>query len=46
VCESIKQLAANHKTWSEEYIYDGKTNNFHHKNDSIPEKEMVKSWFR
>lgn len=46
VCESIKQLAANHKVWSEEYIYDGKTNNFHHKNDTIPEKEMVKSWFR
>ena len=46
VCESIKQLAANHKIWSEEYIYDGKTNNFHHKNDTILEKEMVKSWFR
>ena len=46
VCESIKQLAANHNTWSEDYIYDGKTKNFHHKNDTIPEKEMVKSWFR
>jgi selenocysteine lyase/cysteine desulfurase len=46
VCESIKQLAANHKTWSEDYIYDGKTNNFRHKKDTIPEKEMVKSWFR
>ncbi len=45
VCESIKQVAANHKTWSEDYIYDGKTNNFYHKNDTIPEKEMVKSWF-
>ena len=29
----------------EDYIYDGKTNNFYHKNDTIPEKEMVKSWF-
>jgi selenocysteine lyase/cysteine desulfurase len=45
VCESIKLVAANHKEWSEDYIYDGKTNNFYHKNDTLPEKEMVKSWF-
>jgi selenocysteine lyase/cysteine desulfurase len=45
VCESIKQLAANHQTWSKAYEYDGKTNNFRHHADLVPEKEMVKNWF-
>lgn len=45
VCESIKQLAANHKSWSVDYEYDGKSNNFRHHSDLIPEKEMVKNWF-
>ncbi|WP_299518665.1 aminotransferase class V-fold PLP-dependent enzyme, partial [uncultured Flavobacterium sp.] len=45
VCESIKQLAENHITWAEDYLYDGKTNNFRHKNDLVLEKEMVKGWF-
>lgn len=45
VCESIKQLAENHTTWAEEYVYDGKSNNFLHKNDLVLEKEMVKDWF-
>jgi selenocysteine lyase/cysteine desulfurase len=45
VCESIKQLAIHHQTWSKDYEYDGKTNNFRHHNDLVPEKEMVKNWF-
>jgi len=45
VCESIKQVAEHHKTWSKDYLYDAKTNNFRHKDDSLPEKEMVKNWF-
>ncbi|WP_333693796.1 aminotransferase class V-fold PLP-dependent enzyme [Flavobacterium sp.] len=45
VCESIKQVALHHKEWSKDYFYDAKTNNFHHKNDTICEKEMVKAWF-
>lgn len=45
VCESIKQVAKHHKTWSKDYLYDAKTNNFRHKDDSLPEKEMVKNWF-
>lgn len=45
VCESIKQLAENHKIWAEDYSYDGKSNNFRHKNDLVLEKEMVKGWF-
>ncbi|MCZ8090297.1 aminotransferase class V-fold PLP-dependent enzyme [Flavobacterium sp.] len=46
VCNNIIALAENHKNWASEYNYDAKTNNFHHKNDALPEKEMVKSWFK
>ncbi|PZO29743.1 MAG: selenocysteine lyase [Flavobacteriaceae bacterium] len=46
VCNNIIALAENHKNWALEYNYDAKTNNFHHKNDVLPEKEMVKSWFK
>ncbi len=45
VCAAIKEIALHHKTWSDDYIYDGKTNNFYHKSDSLPERKMVKSWF-
>jgi selenocysteine lyase/cysteine desulfurase len=46
VCESIKALAENHKIWENEYLYNGKTNEFNHKNDQNAEKEMVKNWFK
>ena len=46
VCNNIIALAENHKDWASEYNYDAKTNNFHHKNDTLHEKEMVKSWFK
>ena len=46
VCESIKQLAAQHKDWEKEYVYNGKTNEFHHQNALHQEEAMVKSWFR
>lgn len=45
VCESIIDLAKNHKMWSLDYQYDGETNNFHHKNDKQLEKSMVSNWF-
>jgi selenocysteine lyase/cysteine desulfurase len=45
VCESIIDLAKNHKMWSLDYQYDGETNNFHHKNDKQLEKSMVLNWF-
>jgi selenocysteine lyase/cysteine desulfurase len=45
VCESIKELAINHKQWEKEYIYNGKTNEFVHKNAENYEKDMVDSWF-
>jgi len=46
VCDSIKELAQNHKEWSKDYQYDAKTNEFIHKNSAHLEKAMVKSWFK
>lgn len=46
VCDSIKSLAENHKIWEKEYAYNGKTNEFNHKNALNIEKEMVQSWFK
>lgn len=46
VCESIKQLAHNHKEWQNWYNYTPKTNEFIHKNALSTEKELVESWFQ
>jgi len=46
VCESIKQLAQNHKEWQNWYNYSPQTNEFIHKNALSTEKELVESWFR
>jgi selenocysteine lyase/cysteine desulfurase len=45
VCNSIKELASNHSEWEKEYVYNGKTNEFNHKNATESEKEMVADWF-
>ena len=45
VCNSIKELAANHLEWSKEYEYNSKSNEFNHKNATFKEKEMVVNWF-
>lgn len=46
VCQSIKELAQNHKEWSKEYHYDSKTNNFYHEKEDFVVKAMVKDWFK
>lgn len=46
VCDSIIALAKNHREWSKEYQYDGKTNNFRHVNEPNVIEEKVKQWFR
>ncbi|WP_300570624.1 aminotransferase class V-fold PLP-dependent enzyme [Flavobacterium sp.] len=46
VCESIKALAENHTSWSVDYEYNAKTNEFIHKEALQQEKEMVKNWFK
>ncbi|MBY0487950.1 MAG: aminotransferase class V-fold PLP-dependent enzyme, partial [Flavobacteriaceae bacterium] len=45
VCDSIKQLAMHHKEWEKDYVYNGKTNEFVHKNAIESEKEMVANGF-
>jgi selenocysteine lyase/cysteine desulfurase len=45
VCDSIKELAANHKQWQNDYVYNGKTNEFIHKNATATEKDMISNWF-
>ena len=46
VCESIKDLAANHEVWAQDYDYDRYSNEFNHKGFSnAPRKERVKQWF-
>jgi len=46
VCESIKDLAQNHKEWSKDYNYDKNSNEFIHKNVKPFEREMVEAWFK
>ncbi len=45
VCKSIIELAENFEDWSKDYVYNKKTNEFHHKNAQPLEKEMVEGWF-
>ncbi len=46
VCNSIIDLAKNHKTWALDYSYNKDTNEFIHKNAASFEDELVKSWFK
>lgn len=46
VCESIKDLAKNHKNWALDYSYNKNTNEFVHKNAVSFEDELVESWFK
>jgi selenocysteine lyase/cysteine desulfurase len=46
VCESIKELAENHKIWAEDYEYDKQTNEFMHKSfNTTSRKEVIDNWF-
>jgi len=45
VCDAIRQLAAHHREWSDDYVYDKKSNEFRHRNAVTFEKELVKRWF-
>ncbi len=46
VCQSIKELAANHKEWALDYSYDKSRNEFIHKDATSFEDELVESWFK
>ena len=47
VCDSIKALAKNHKTWASDYEYIGANNEFVHKSakEDTTQDSEVRSWF-
>lgn len=45
VCDSIKELAANHERWAADYVYDKKSNEFTHREAGTFEKDLVRRWF-
>ena len=44
ICNAIKNLAENHKTWANDYSYNPKTNEFKHKNVNS-NAVSVEKWF-
>lgn len=44
IMNSIKQMALNHKNWSEDYVYNPSTNEYTHKSFGNIEQELVNSW--
>ena len=45
VCESIKELAKKFKTWSDDYTYNNRTNEFTHKSYKNTCQSRVEDWF-
>jgi hypothetical protein len=45
VCNGIKALAENHKSWALDYDYNRETNEFVNKQAQPLEDELVKNWF-
>lgn len=45
VCQSIIELANNHKDWATDYRYNPTKNDFVHRNALLVEQQMVKEWF-
>ena len=45
VCESIKQVAKNHKEWEADYEYNAGKNEFVHKTATPIENKIVNNWF-
>jgi selenocysteine lyase/cysteine desulfurase len=45
ICDSIIELAANHKEFVKDYNFDNSTSEFEHKNFERKEDVMVDSWF-
>ncbi len=44
VGQAIRDIAAHHKEYSVDYLYDSRSNEFYHQNE-IPVEEKIKSWF-
>jgi selenocysteine lyase/cysteine desulfurase len=45
VCDAIKALTTNFKSWQEDYIYNPLKNDYKHKNANSYTAEMVENWF-
>jgi len=46
VCDSIKELAQNHKDWSKEYKYNPKTNEFDFNGNVTSDHDFVDELFK
>lgn len=46
IVQSIKELAENHQTWGNDYIYDGQSNEFINKQTGLMEEAIVAKWFK
>ncbi|VXC28170.1 Selenocysteine lyase [Flavobacterium sp. 9AF] len=46
VCNSIKDLAENHKEWRKDYSYNSKNNEFVHREAIKFEEDIVTNWFK
>lgn len=45
ILESLEQLAKNHQTWADDYIYDVHTNEYKHHTEQDTETALVASWY-
>lgn len=45
ILSAIKEVAENHESWSNDYTYSSKTNEYFHKTDEGIEKRLVENWF-
>ena len=45
ILNAIEELAKNHKTWSQDYLYQNSTNSYVNSSLNNYEEDLVKSWF-
>ncbi len=45
IVDGIQQMAAHHEEWAKEYVYNSKTNEYCHREDTATEKTLVTDWF-
>lgn len=45
IVDAITQIACNHKAWAEDYAYNPRKNEFHHKSEIPHEMNRVRDWF-
>lgn len=45
IVDSIEQMALHHVEWAREYVYNPKTNEYCHQDDTAIEKTLVTDWF-